>query len=373
MHTAPRESSGNVVAAEQRTIAVVTGTRAELGLLLPVMRAIEAHRSLRLRLIATGTHLSAGTWRDVRDAGFAIDAKVRMQQANATGRAADVAAMGRGVRGLGEAFARLQPDVVLVLGDRIEVLAAATAASVGGFRVAHVHGGDRAEGVADEAMRHAVSKLAHLHFPATVQSRRRLIRMGERRDLVFNVGSPAVDGLRDIEPATDAPRVIVMQHPIGEREAREHRWMRGTLGAVRAHGAMVWMPNHDPGREGIVRAVREAGLEAVTHVPRVRFLALLKGCGAIVGNSSTGLIEAAALRKPCVNVGPRQAGREKPANVIDCAYGEANVRRAVRAALAMDLGRMRHPYGDGRCAERIAERLATLDPSAVPMRKRNAY
>jgi len=355
----------------KRTIAVVTGTRAEFGLLRPVMSAIQATGSLRLRTLVTGTHLVAGTWRDVRDAGFGIDAKVRMQHADATGRAADAQALARGVAGLAKAFDALRPDVVLVLGDRIEVLAAAAAAAVGGFRIAHIHGGDRAEGVADESIRHAASKLAHLHFVGCASSARRLVRMGEDPAAVFNHGSPAIDGLSDVEPAPDAPRVLVMQHPIGGTDAEEARRMRGTLAATAEHGRLIFAPNHDPGRDGIVRAIGKR--DHVTHVPRDRFLSLLAGAAVIVGNSSAGLIEAAALRTACVNVGPRQAGRTKPRSVVDCDYGSANVSKALRHALRLDLRRMRHPYGRGDAGPRIAATLASIDLANVPLRKRNAY
>jgi UDP-hydrolysing UDP-N-acetyl-D-glucosamine 2-epimerase len=358
---------------KRRTIAVVTGTRAEFGLLTPIMRAIDAHPRLALKLIVTGTHLTAGTWRDIRAAGFTIDARVPMQRKGKSGRAADADALGRGVRGLGRAFAELRPDVALVLGDRIEAFAAASAASVGGFRVAHVHGGDRAEGVADEAMRHAITKLAHLHFPATARSRERIIRMGERPGFVWNIGSPAADGLDTIEPSVDAPEIVLLQHPIGESDKREAAWMRQTLAAVADFQALVIGPNHDPGGDGI-RAVLDPDRHfVVDSLPRPAFLSLLAGARAIVGNSSAGLIEAAVLKVPCVNIGPRQAGREKPANVVDCDYGEQNVRKALKRALRLDLRRMRHPYGDGRAGERIANRLATIDLDAAPLRKRNAY
>ena len=358
---------------KKRTIAVVTGTRAEFGLLQPVMHAIKAHDELALRLIVTGTHLTTGSWRDVTGSGFHIDHRVPMQKRGQVGRAADVAALGRGVSGIGRAIETLRPDLVMVLGDRIEALAAAMAASVGGCHLAHLHGGDRAEGVADEAMRHAISKLAHLHFPATVQSRRRLIRMGEDPDHTWNVGSPAIDALADVTPADDAPKVIVMQHPIGEDDAQEAQWMQATLKAVASitTDRLVLAPNADPGSEGIRRSLRHENV--VEHLPRDRFVALLKGAEAIVGNSSAGLIEAAALRTACVNVGPRQAGRQKPANVIACSYGETNVRRALKRALALDLRRLRHPYGSGRTGARIADILADLDLNGIPLRKRNRY
>jgi UDP-hydrolysing UDP-N-acetyl-D-glucosamine 2-epimerase len=358
---------------KQRRIAVVTGSRAEFGLLAPVMRAIDAESALELKTVVTGTHLSAGTKQDMIDAGFTIDAEAPMQQAGEAGRAADVAAMGRGIATIGEALAALEPTAVVVLGDRIEAFAAATAAHVGGYHLAHLHGGDRAEGVADEAIRHAISKLAHLHLPATAASRRRLIRMGEDSAHVHRVGSPAIDGLKQVKAAADAPAVIVLQHPIGECDAWEQAWMTQTLAATADVSLAVLMPNHDPGRDGIVQAIADAKVEAVTHWPRARFLSMLKGAQVIVGNSSAGLIEAAALKTPCVNVGPRQAGREKPNSVIDCDYGEANVRAAIEQARALDLRGMRHPYGRGDTGQRVAQLLADLDLNAVPLRKRNVY
>lgn len=360
-----------------RTIAVVTGTRAEFGLLAPVMRAIAEHRKLKLAVIVTGTHLTRGTWRDVIDQGFRIDGKVAMQRGGQAGRTADVASLARGIAGLGRCFDRTKPDVVLVLGDRVEVLAAGCAAAVGGYRLAHIHGGDRAEGVADESMRHAVSKLAHLHFTATAQSRARLIRMGESPSVVFNTGSPGADGLTDIEPyiATDGPGVIVMQHPIGATDADEKRWMKQTLAAVTqtVGDAYLFAPNSDPGSAGIREALMPHKRSVIEHLPRGDFLRLLAGSRAIVGNSSAGLIEAAVLRVPCVNIGPRQGGREKPANVIDCDYGRDHIRSALARALKLNRTRLRHPYGDGCTGQRIAHILATINLDRVPLRKRNTY
>jgi UDP-hydrolysing UDP-N-acetyl-D-glucosamine 2-epimerase len=361
------------MAKKKRTIAVVTGTRAEFGLLDPVMRAIAARRELNLRVVVAGLHLSQDTWKDITAGGFKIDARVRMQIKGATGRAADVAAMGRGVVGFGKTFEQIKPDFVVVLGDRIEAFAAASAASVGGYRVAQIHAGDRAEGVADESMRHAISKLAHLHLAATPRSRARLTRMGEHGWSVHNVGSPAVDGLADVQPAADAPRLIVLQHPIGETDAKEQRWMKQTLAATKSHERLVMMPNGDPGSEGIRQGIRAAKVKAVTHLPRARWLAILAGCDAIVGNGSAGLIEAAVLKTPCVNIGPRQAGREKPRNVIDCDYGKANVEAAVDRALKMNRRKLHHPYGYGNTAERIAHLLATVDLNVITVRKHNAY
>jgi len=372
---------------QSRTIAVVTGSRAEFGLLEPVMRAIASDSRLRLRVVVTGTHLSANTIADIEQSALPITARVPMQRKNETGRAADVAALARGVAGLGKAFDRIQPDFVLVLGDRIEALAAACAASVGGFRLAHIHGGDRAEGVADEANRHAISKMAHLHFAATATSRRRLIRMGEPAASVFNVGSPAVDALGTVVPAGDLflkrmrlrvgkPFVIVMQHPVGAADAQEKEWMLATLRATAKAPRIVMSPNSDPGRNGILAAFRAARVKPVDHLPRGVFLRFLAKTNALVGNSSAGLIEAAAVRAggvPVVNIGPRQGGRERSANVIDCDYGERDVARALKLALARPRSAKTHPYGSGRASQRIANRLAELDLARLPLRKRNSY
>ncbi|MEM7682618.1 MAG: UDP-N-acetylglucosamine 2-epimerase [Planctomycetota bacterium] len=360
-----------------RPVAVVTGSRADFGLLAPVMRAVAEHPILQLQTVVTGTHLSAGTIDDVKRAGFAIDAKVTMQKKARTGRQADAAALGRGVSGLTEAFAQLQPHWVVVLGDRIEALAAASTAAVMGVRLAHLHGGDRAEGVADDAMRHAVSKLAHLHLPATKQSARRLVRMGEVDARIHVVGSPAVDGLDEIapHPGAGAPDFLVMHHPTGRDDETERRWARAVLAATANRSRRVFLPNHDPGRAGILSAIQELvdPDQVVEHLARPEFLWMLKGARCIVGNSSAGLIEAAALRTPCVNVGDRQAGREKPRNVVDTPPSKRRIVGAILEAQRLNLARARHPYGDGQTGPRVADLLTDRALDTLPIRKRNAY
>ena len=373
-----------------RRIAIVTGTRAEAGLLRPVMQAVESHPGLTLQLVVAGTHLIRGTHRELP---FTVAAKVAMQRAEpgseggrsagkvaAVGRVRDAEALGRGVGGFARAFTKLDPDVVVVLGDRIEALAAASAAAVGGWRLAHLHGGDRAEGVADESMRHAISKLAHLHFPATATSRRRLIRMGEDPGVIFNHGSPAADGLRGVVADPGGPELVVMQHPTGGDDDAERRRMAATLSATAGHRRLILLPNYDPGRAGIVAAIQDhitAGRTArdqiLDHLPRSEFLAQLKAAKAIVGNSSAGLIESAILRTPAVNVGDRQGGRETPATVVSCGDAENQIAAALQQALALDTRRMRHPYGRGDTGPRIAATLARIELEQVPLRKRNRY
>lgn len=378
-----------------RRIVVVTGTRAEWGLLEPVCEAIVARTDLTLDVCAGGAHLltpanshDEPTIRWVESSGHRVHA-FSMQHAGETGRLADAAAVGRGVTALTALFARLLPDFVVVLGDRIEAFAAASAASIGGIRVAHIHGGDRAEGVADEAMRHAITKLAHIHFPASAESAARIERLGEEAARIHLVGSPAVDGLAAIAPATDrqhaevgAPDFIFLMHPIGRTDEMEERDAYAVLEMLATRGRVLALqPNSDPGREGIARAIeivagrRREHVHAFHHLQRERFVAILKHASvqAIVGNSSAALIECAALGVRAVNIGDRQRGRERADNVRDVASGDL-----VGLARELDaLGSWRpsgaHPYLAGGASMRIAKTLATCNLSAHALAKRCTY
>ena len=366
-----------------RRIMIVTGTRAEFGLLRSVIAAVQAHAALDLQLVVTGTHLlpPARTVNEVARA-FPIAATVEAQQPGESGRLADVTALGRLISGLQPEFTRLNPDVVVVLGDRLEAFGAASVASLAGIRVAHLHGGDRAEGVADEAMRHAISKLAHLHLPATRASAERLMCMGEDRGRIHIVGSP---GLHDLAttPALDnntfaalgSPDLLILHHPVGERDDVEASRMTMLLETARGCGTVLALhPNHDPGRSGILTAIEQSGVRTVVHLPRPMFLGLLQHVKALIGNSSAGLIECAAIGLPVVNVGSRQSGRERAENVIDVAEFEPGaLRSAILSAVERAHRSVKHPFGDGRTGERVADLLASFDPASLSIRKLNTY
>jgi len=368
-------------------VAVVTGSRAEFGLLDPVMRAVADHPDLDLLVFVTGAHLlkPSETRREVAER-YDITASIVMQQpGQPSGRLADAAALGRGVAGIAGALVEQRPDWVVVLGDRIEAFAAASAASVGGIPLAHIHGGDRAEGVADEAMRHAITKLAHLHLPATDESARRIIRMGEDPARVHVVGSPAIDGLDDIQPMVDddyqafgSPEVVFLLHPVGNDARIERERALAALTAIGDRPALALHPNSDPGREGILDAIETSGACAIDHLPRRVFIALLKRLaragGVIVGNSSAGLIEAPALAIPAVNIGRRQGGRERPNNVVDCDTARQAIADAIDRAQRLDRSALRSPFGDGRAGERIASVIAQTDHAGPRLlAKRCAY
>jgi UDP-hydrolysing UDP-N-acetyl-D-glucosamine 2-epimerase len=364
-----------------RHIAVVTGSRADFGLLRSVLRAIDNHDALTLQLIVTGTHLFEGA-DTMMEIGleFSLAADVVMQVEDEHGRDADAQAVGRGVSGFSDVFYRLEPDVVVVLGDRIEAFAAAAAASVGGLTLAHLHGGDRAEGIADEAMRHAITKLAHVHFPATEQSAERIKRMGEDLAAIHVVGSPAADGLDTVPPLGEglfkqlgSPRTVFLMHGVGLENALEERRAATALEACAAHGPVLAIePNTDAGSQGVHAALAASpeGVFVIPYMPREEFIGALKRVDAIVGNSSAGLIEAAVVGCAAINVGTRQRGRERASNVID--VHEANEVGSALQNFSACAGVKDHPFGDGSCGVRIAALLASIDLSSSP-RKCNAY
>lgn len=379
--------------SEPRRVCVFTGSRAEFGLLRPVMRAIDEHPSLELVVVAGGSHLlePAMTVREV-EREFAVRARVPMQSEGHAGRVDDAAALGRGVTGCAPVFAEVRPDWVLVLGDRIEAFAAASAASVGGFTLAHVHGGDRAEGIADEAMRHAITKLAHLHLAASEGARARLVRMGEAPAYVRTVGSPALDDLGAVEAMGDARAREVgggawggalLLHPAGLEDAAERAWVKAALDGLAEAGCerpILFMPNRDAGREAIAEELRaraeERGLALLEHLPRGDFLGLLRRLAErnepLVGNSSAGLIEAGALGTPVVNLGPRQAGRERWGRVADVRCPETGaVAAAIRAVRDAPPAQVDPPvFGDGTAGTRIADALAACEPYERGLRRK---
>ncbi|HEX8914680.1 MAG TPA: UDP-N-acetylglucosamine 2-epimerase [Humisphaera sp.] len=341
--------------ADRRRICFVTGTRAEFGLMARALAAIRAHPKLSLKIVATGMHLDRSrghSLQAIAEAGFDVDATVAWPPAAQASQPATAAATGRAMAELAAAYGRVGADVVLVVGDRVEAFAAAAAAHVAGLCVAHVHGGDRAPGVVDDSLRHAVTKLAHVHFPATAASAARILKLGEDRWRVRRVGSPGLDGIvaDAAPPAVVAAHVgplarhrfaLVGFHPAGGADAAERRNAEALLAATRRvpfeHIVVVY-PNNDPGSGGIVHcwAAAEGAPRADPRLvfrrdlPRAVWLGLLRDAAVLVGNSSSGIIEAASFGTPVIDVGPRQHGREHGPNVVHTGYAAQDVARKLR-------------------------------------------
>ncbi|MBN2210004.1 MAG: UDP-N-acetylglucosamine 2-epimerase (hydrolyzing) [Sedimentisphaerales bacterium] len=369
--------------SKKRRICVVTGTRAEYGLLVPVMQAIDKHPKLQLQLLVTGMHLLprfGRTIRQIQKDGWRIDARVRLQS-DKDSPLDQAQGLGRAITAMARAFDRLKTDIVVVLGDRIEPFAAAAAATASGRVIGHIHGGDAAPGVFDDAWRPAISKLSHLHFAAGKDAARRLKRLAEPDFRIYQTGSPALDNLSEIicneeNTLSNAAGfdirqdfLMVAQHPAGGTTAQEARRMKQTIQACvsKSLPVIILYPNSDPGFSGILKVLQDYGRHPACYllknVPRGTFLGLLQRTRALVGNSSGGIIEAGALNVDVINVGHRQQGRARSRNVVDADYGIA----AVSAALDRVLGRRRRRrgfrpgvYGDGRAGERIADILGRV-------------
>ncbi len=382
---------------ERRKVCVVVASRANLARVMTVLEAVRDHPRLELQVIAAASALLerfGGTGSVLEDVGFRPDAKIRLIVEGET-PATMAKSTGLGLLELPTAFEMLEPDVVVTVADRFETIATAIAAAYMNIRVAHTQGGE-VSGSIDESVRHAVTKLSHLHFAATELSARRILAMGEDPRYVFNVGCPSIDlaartdvgtqqgALADhcgegspIDP--DEPFLVVLQHPVTTEYGHGLEQIRATLHAVSAVGAqaLVFWPNADAGSDEValgIRQFREMGLAEACHfvrnVPAEGFTRLLAHTACLIGNSSAALREGGWLGTPAVSVGTRQRGRERGPNVVDTSHDPLEIARAVRAQI--DHGR--YPrctlFGDGTAGRQIADVLATADP---PVQKRLHY
>jgi UDP-N-acetylglucosamine 2-epimerase (non-hydrolysing)/GDP/UDP-N,N'-diacetylbacillosamine 2-epimerase (hydrolysing) len=376
-----------------RKICVVTGSRAEYGLLYWLMKGIQDEPSLELQVVVTGMHLSPEfglTYRTIEDDGFAISAHVETLLSSDT-PVGVAKSIGLGVIGCAEALERLKPDILLLFGDRFEILAAAQAALVSRIPIAHVAGGDCTEGAFDDAIRNAVTKMAHLHFVTNEFSAMRVRQMGEAPEHVHNVGSPGLDAIRlvklmkreELEHELDfrfrRRNLLVTFHPATLDEQDAGIQFQELLAALRRMntevGIIFTKPNADTGGRALSRmidefAVRHTHSKAFTSLGQVRYLSVLSHVDAVVGNSSSGLYEAPSFKKPTVNIGDRQKGRLQAESVLNCAATAGDIERTLTMAFSMNCSSVINPYGDGRSTERIIAVLKTLEDPRHLLKKR---
>jgi len=380
----------------KRKICVVTGTRAEYGLLYWLMREIRDDPELELQLVATGMHLSPEfglTYRTIEADGFTIDAKVEMLLSSDT-PVGIAKSIGLGVIGFADALARLQPDILVVLGDRYESFAAAQAAMTAKICLAHIHGGEMTAGVMDEAMRHAITKMAHFHFTAAAPYRRRVIQLGEQPDRVLNYGAPGLDYLEktnlldrdDFEKAIDfqlgALSFLVTYHPATLSAKGSEKSLQELLGAIDhfPQAKIIFTKaNADAAGRAINQRIDDYAqgnplrVRVFTSMGQLLYLSAIKNVDLIVGNSSSGLLEAPALKKPTVNLGERQGGRLRADSVIDCEEKTAAIVSAIEKGLSPEftgkLAGVVSPYGHGNASFRIKEYLKKVSLQNVLMKQ----
>lgn len=376
----------NISPARKRRICVVTGSRAEYGLLRWVLEGIRESPALELQLVVTGTHLVPAhglTYREIEKDGFKIDRKVDMQLESDT-PVALIRSMGLELGGFGGAIEELRPDLMFVLGDRFEILPAVTAATVARIPVAHAHGGESSEGAFDEAFRHAITKMSHLHFVAAEPYGRRVIQLGEDPQRVYLVGGLGLDNMCRLKLlergelenvlgfALGAKSLLITFHPATLETVEPGRQLEELLAALDAERdtqLVFTMPNADPDSQVIVEMVREfvAGrnnAHAFTSMGQLLYLSCMRQVDGVVGNSSSGLIEAPGFRKGTINIGDRQRGRLKASSVIDCKPAREEIRGALARLHSPEfqksLETVVNPYGDGGASEKIVDVLESV-------------
>ena len=369
---------------KQRKVCVVTGARAEYGLLRWVMEEIRESASVELQVIATGMHLSPEfglTYCDIEADGFRIDRKVEMLLSADT-PSAICKSMGVGMIGFADAYDQLRPDLLLVLGDRYEILAAASAAMIAQVPIAHLHGGETTEGAFDEAIRHSITKMSHLHFVAAEEYRKRVIQLGEHPDRVFQVGGLGIDNIHRLsllsrealEEALDFSlgerSLLITFHPVTLEQNTSAQQMKELLTALKQQERtqlIFTMPNADTEGRVLFKMIEEfvqqnhERAKAFTSLGQLRYLSCLKHVDAVIGNSSSGLLEVPSFQIGTINIGVRQKGRLKAASVIDCEPDQYSIQHALEKLFSpsfkKQLASVRNPYGEGGASEAIMQIL----------------
>lgn len=380
-----------------KTLGVVTTARSDYGIYLPILRAIQAEPSIALHLIVGGMHLAPEygyTIDAIERDGFPIGDRVEMLLSSDTplGTAKSI---GLGVFGFSESYARKLPDLLLVLGDRFEMHAAVLAALPFGIPIAHLHGGEVTEGAIDDALRHGITKMAHLHFAATQEYADRIVRMGEEPWRVTVSGAPSLDNLRTVTlldvgqleerfgvPLDRAP-LLVTFHPVTRELDRTGAKIDALLGALSSSQSPIvfTLPNADPGGRLITERVRSfvaarSNAHILDNLGTQAYFSIMRVARAMVGNSSSGIIEAASFELPVVNVGSRQLGRARARNVIDVPDDEhagaiaAAIANADEAGFRASLRGLQNPYGDGTAAAAIVGRIRDTAIDSVLLKKR---
>lgn len=376
----------------KRKICAVTGSRAEYGLLYWLLKDLQADPDIDFQLVVAGMHLSprfGSTYKKIEEDKFQINYKVDLGLDGDNGK--DITqSIGRGTIGFAEAFSQLQPDILLVLGDRYEILSASQAAMIMGIPIAHLHGGELTEGAIDDSIRHAVTKMSHLHFVAAEPYRQRVIQLGEKPEHVFNVGSPGLENIKNIkilekdefEKAIDfklgSINFLVTYHPATLDSAGPEKAMRAILKALDGFTSsriIFTMPNSDA-KNKIIREMIEDYVKShpertksFLSLGQAKYLSAVKYVNIILGNSSSGLIEAPVFKKPTVNIGFRQKGRLKASSVIDCTEDYKAISQAINKALSDDfqksLEQVYHPYEGKDTSRKIKNVLKEIQLEAI--------
>jgi GDP/UDP-N,N'-diacetylbacillosamine 2-epimerase (hydrolysing) len=370
-----------------RKICVVTGTRADYGLLRWLMQGIKDDADLSLQIIATGMHLSPEfglTYKAIEADGFEIDYKVEMLTSSDT-PVGIAKSMGLGMVGFADALRELNPDLMVVLGDRFEIFAAVATSLVARIPVAHLHGGETTEGAFDEAFRHSITKMAHLHFVAADKYKQRVIQLGEQPQHVFLVGGLAIDNINrlpllnrnaleaDLGFKFDKKNLLITFHPVTLEKSSAVTQMQALLEALAKledTQLIFTMPNADTDGRALIKMVEQftsqhAHAHAFTSLGQLRYLSCIAQVDGVVGNSSSGLGEVPSFKKGTINIGDRQRGRIQATSVINCEPNQKSIADAINTlyspSFQVDLSQVCNPYGEGGASEKVLNILKSIN------------
>ena len=375
----------------KRKICVVTGSRADYGLLRFVMQGIKEDAELVLQVVVTGMHLSSTfglTYRDIEADGFNIDAKV--ENLSSSDSPVGIAeSMGKGLSGCAEAFSRLQPDLIVVLGDRFEIFAATAAALVAKIPVAHLHGGETTAGAFDEAFRHSITKMSHLHFVAAEEYRQRVIQLGEDPKNVFLVGGLSVDGVKSVNLLSkeelesslgikfQSKSLLITFHPVTLEDETSEAQMKELLSALSnlSDTTLIFtMPNADTGGLVLIKMIEQFvklhhNAHSFISLGQQRYLSCIAHVDGVVGNSSSGLTEVPSFKKGTINIGARQLGRLQALSVINCEPKEEHIKGALTKLFSHEfkssLATTSNPYGEGGASDLVVNVLRDIQIDGI--------
>ena len=380
---------------KKRKICVVTGTRAEYGLLRWLMDGINKSMKLDLQIVATGMHLSPEfglTYQEIENDGFKIDRKIEMLVSSDSANGI-VKSMGLGMIGLTDALTELKPDLIVVLGDRYEIFTAVATAMIFRTPVAHLHGGEATEGVIDESIRHSITKMSHLHFVAAEEYKKRVIQLGEQPDNVFLVGGLGIDNIiklnllerKDFEKSIDfklgIKNLLITFHPVTLEENTSEKQMNEILMALNElkHTHLIFtMPNADTDGRIIFKMIEDfvnnhPHAKSFTSLGQLRYLSCIKHVDGVIGNSSSGLAEVPTFKKGTINIGDRQRGRIKAESVIDCKPTAKSISDAIKKLYSSEfqqkLKTVKNPYGSGGASEAIVRTLENISLKTILKKK----
>ena len=364
----------------KRKICIVTGTRAEYGLLSNLMKLIQKDDQLELQILATGMHLSPEfglTYRQIEADGFLINEKVEMLLSADT-KTAVVKSMGLATIGFADALSRLKPDLLIILGDRFEMLAAAQSALIMQIPIAHIHGGECTFGAYDDAIRHSITKMATWHFVSTEGHRKRVIQLGEHSKRVFNVGAMGIDATlqlnlmdkqniyKELAIQYKKPFFLITYHPETNGDYLGVDELLEALSHYKDDYHFIFTKsNADNGGREINERIQQyvSQHRDTAHLydslGQIRYLSAVKAATLVIGNSSSGLIEVPYLHTPTINCGDRQKGRERPSSVIDCKLSTEAIKNAIQYALTTDM-HFEKIFGEGHTAKKIYEQLKAI-------------